>query len=203
MCPAGPERIRSFIAIDIAAPVRAALHRLIAEIARCEADVRWVRVETLHVTLKFLGGVETQRLEAVRAALADAIQDRPALQLQVRGLGAFPSLHRPRVLWVGLHGDGVVELAAHIDAALARIGCEPEKRAFTPHATLGRVSSLRGWQRLEEAIQAHRDDDFGASTVDAVTIYRSTLRPDGAVYTPLWTISLSRNKEGAHHGIGR
>ena len=180
-----------------------ALRGLIDDLARRKADVRWVRADGLHVTLKFLGWVAAERLAAVRVALAGALRDRLALQLQVRGLGAFPSLRRPRVLWVGLYGDGLVELTARVDEATARIGFEPEKRPFTPHVTLGRVSSLRGWDRMEDALKARIDDDFGASSVAAVTVYRSTLRPDGAMYTALWTIPLGRNKEGGHHGNGR
>jgi RNA 2',3'-cyclic 3'-phosphodiesterase len=187
--------IRSFVAVDIAAPVRAALRALQAELAQADADVRWVRAEGIHVTLKFLGAVEASRLERVHAVLIDALSDQPALDLEVRGLGAFPSLRRPRVLWTGLHGDGLEALAGTVEAALTGLGFEPERRGFTPHVTIGRVNSLRGWPRLEELFKAHLDENFGASAVDAVIIYRSTLRPDGSVYTPLWTIPLTRNKE--------
>lgn len=188
------ERIRSFVAIDVAPPVLKALQGLRAELARHQADVRWVRPEGLHATLKFLGSVETPRLEKVRAAIETAVREHAALCVRVRGLGAFPSLHRPRVLWVGMEGDGLVELAAAVDAALAQLGFEPEKRAFTPHITLGRVNSLHGWPSLEEDVKAHLDDDFGDSDVTAVTIYQSTLRRDGAVYSALWTIPLGRHK---------
>jgi 2'-5' RNA ligase len=189
------ERIRSFVAIDVAPPVLKALQGLHAELARHKADVRWVRPEGLHMTLKFLGYVEAPRLEKVRAALEAAVREHAALRARVHGLGAFPSLRRPRVLWVGLEGDGLAELAAAVDAALEPLGFEPEKRAFTPHVTLGRVNSLRGWPALEEDFKAHLDDDFGDSDVTAVTIYQSTLRRDGAVYTALWTIPLGRHKE--------
>jgi RNA 2',3'-cyclic 3'-phosphodiesterase len=188
--------IRSFVAVDIAAPVRAGLRALQAELAQADADVRWVRAEGIHVTLKFLGAVEAARLERVHTALVDALHAQPALHLQVRGLGAFPSLRRPRVLWTGLHGDGLDAVARYVETALTALGFTPERRAFTPHVTIGRVNSLRGWPRLEEQFKAHLDDNFGGSAVEAVIIYRSTLRPDGAVYTPLWTIPLTRNKEG-------
>jgi RNA 2',3'-cyclic 3'-phosphodiesterase len=194
--------IRSFIAVDLEEPVREAVRGLQGELARIESDVRWVRPEGLHVTLKFLGSVEPARLERVHGAVVAAVGSAPALHVGARGLGAFPTWRRPRVLWVGLHGDGMAELAAHIDTALAPLGFEREQRAFTPHLTLGRVNSLRGWPRLEEACKAHLDDDFGESEIDAVTIYRSTLQRGGAVYNPLWTIPLDRVK-GASHDTGR
>lgn len=182
--------------MDLEAPVRLAVQTLLGEFRRIKADVRWVRAEGMHVTLKFLGWVDGPLLERVHAALATAVPAQPALQVHVRGIGAFPTLRRPRVLWVGLQGAGLVELAAHVDRVVTPLGFEPERRAFTPHITLGRVSSMRGWSHVEELFKAHLDDDFGASGVRAVTVYRSTLRPDGAVYTALWTIPLGENKGG-------
>lgn len=196
-------RIRSFVAVDLQSPVLAALQMLQQELARVKADVRWVRAEGLHATLKFLGSVEGPLLERVHATLLDTVRDQPALCVCVRGLGAFPSLRRPRVLWVGLSGPGLVEVAACVDDALAQLGFAREKRAFTAHVTLGRVNGLRGWPRLEEVFKAHVADDFGESAIDAITVYGSTLRPDGAIYTPLWTIPLSQHKEGVTHGTGR
>ena len=190
------EKIRSFIAIDLSAPVRAALQRLRDQFAQLNSEVRWVRVEGVHVTLKFLGGVEPARLEQIHTTLVASIAGQPALRVRARGLGAFPNLRRPRVLWVGLEGEGLAELAACVEEAMSRLDFEPEKRGFTPHVTLGRVNGMRGWSRVEELLKAHLSDDFGECVVDAVTMYRSTLRPDGAVYTPLWTIPLSGNKGG-------
>jgi 2'-5' RNA ligase len=190
--------IRSFVAVDLDAPVRRAVSDLQGALRRTNADVRWVRPEGLHVTLKFLGAVDPARLERVHAALAADLRDQPALHVSVRGLGAFPTWRRPRVVWIGLHGEGVAALAARIDATLAPLGFAPEQRAFTPHLTLARVNSPRGWPRLEEACKAHLDDDFGASDIGAVTIYRSTLQRGGAVYAPLWTIALRRHTRAAH-----
>ena len=183
-------RIRSFIAIDLAEPVRAAIGALQHELAGAKADVRWMRAEGMHVTLKFLGAVDAPRLDAIHAAVESALQNQPALHVRARGVGAFPSLRRPRVLWVGLQAEGLVELAARVDAAVTPLGFESERRPFTPHVTVGRVNSLRGWASLETQFTAHLDDAFGGSDIDAVTIYRSTLRPAGSVYTPLWTMPL-------------
>jgi 2'-5' RNA ligase len=193
--------IRSFVAIDVEPAVRAALRTLQTEFVDTRADVRWVRPEGLHVTLKFLGAVEAARLEAVHTALVAALAERPPLCLSVRGLGAFPSWRRPRVVWVGLAGEGLAELAACAEHTLTGLGFLAEGRPFTPHLTLGRVNSLRGWPRLEDLIKTHLQDDFGDSRIDAVTIYRSTLQPGGAVYTSLWTIPLLGHK-GEPHDIG-
>ncbi len=197
------DRIRSFIAVDLDPTVLAAVGSLQRELAGCAADVRWVRPAGMHVTLKFLGGIAPSLLDQVHHAVQQALADRPAVRLLVRGLGAFPSLQRPRVLWVGLTGAGLALLAEHVEGAVTPLGFAAERRRFSPHLTLGRVNSLRGWPQLKEIFAAHAADDFGATTISAVTVYRSVLRPDGAVYTPLYKIVLHENKEGAIHDNGR
>jgi 2'-5' RNA ligase len=200
VCVSETTRIRSFVAVDLEAPVCAALQALQEELTRTGADVRWVRAGGLHVTLKFLGSVDAARLEQVHAALITAVAGATALRVRAHGIGAFPSLRRPRVLWAGVDGPDLGEVAARVEDGLFPLGFEQEKRGFTPHVTLGRVNSLRGWPRLEAAFKAHLDDEFGTSLVDTVAIYRSTLRPDGAVYTALWTIPLSRYKPAWKRG---
>jgi 2'-5' RNA ligase len=188
------ERIRSFVAVDIGSEVRAALQTISRELARAGADARWIRPEGMHATLKFLGSVESMQLDAVRSAVERIAGRHDAMRMSARGLGGFPSLRRPRVLWCGLECDGLAELAADIDSELARLGFESEKRPFSAHITLARVKSDRGLAPLLRAIEQHRADEFGAVDIDAVTIYRSTLRRDGAVYDALWTIPLAQHK---------
>ncbi|MFQ5665739.1 MAG: RNA 2',3'-cyclic phosphodiesterase [Candidatus Binatia bacterium] len=196
-------RVRSFVAVDVASPMRAELQALQARLAALPAEVRWVRPQGLHATVKFLGAVEKLRLEQVRTALVAAVSHQPSLQLRVRGLSVFPSFRRPRVLWVGLQGKGLAELARSVDEALRPLGFAPERRPFTPHITLGRVRGMRGWPSLEAVVKTHLEEEFGESRVDCLTVYRSTLQPTGALYTPLWTIALGRHKGGTSHGSGR
>ncbi len=146
------DAIRSFVAFDIDPAVRTALRALQTAFLDTHADVRWVRAEGLHVTLKFLGAVEPARLEVVHTALVAALADQPPLRLTVRGLGAFPAWRRARVVWVGLAGEGLIELAACAERTLTGLGFPAEGRPFTPHLTIGRVNSPRGWPRLEELI---------------------------------------------------
>lgn len=188
------ELIRSFIAVDISADVRAALGAVTRALTRAGADARWVRPESMHATLKFLGDVEIPRLESVRDAVASATAGRSVMQMHVRGIGGFPSLSRPRVLWAGLQCPGLAELAGAIEVAIAKIGFEPEERPFNGHITLARLRSLRGWEKLSADVRAHADDEFGCVEVGAINVFRSILRPDGAVHSPLWTIPLAQHK---------
>lgn len=186
----GGERIRSFVAVDLDPSVLDALRRLQAELAATRADVRWVRPAGMHLTLKFLGPVTPAHLDRVHGALREALRDRPALTMMARGIGAFPSLRRPRVVWAGLAGDGLGDLARCVEATLEPLGFAAEGRELTPHVTLGRVNSMRGWPALAAVIDRHKADELGCTAVGAVIVYRSVLHRDGAQYSVLWSIPL-------------
>lgn len=182
--------IRAFIAINLAASVIEEIAKVQSALQDTKGDIRWTRAHNLHLTLKFLGDIARGQVEPILHALQDALRGRPALRLVVRGLGAFPNPKKPRVLWAGIAGEGLKELSETVETALMALDFPPEEREFTPHLTIGRVRSLRGWDRVLAVMRAHEQADFGESVVDHVTLYQSTLRPDGAVYTPLGVIPL-------------
>jgi len=181
--------VRCFVAIDLAPEVRAALAEAQAGLraAAPRADVRWVDPAGMHLTLKFLGEVPEERLPALQSALTGAVTPRPALALAASGLGGFPSVRRPRVVWVGIAGDGEAlgRTAAVVEDALVPLGFPAEARPFRGHVTLARVRSPRGLARLGEAIAAGAHAALGAWTAREVVFYRSHLKPSGAVYEPL------------------
>jgi RNA 2',3'-cyclic 3'-phosphodiesterase len=180
--------IRTFLAVEVAPAIVAALVELKRELSHSGAAVRWVRDDALHATVKFLGGVPEAQLAALRDALADAVGKTPTLRAAVRGLGMFPNPKRPRVVWVGLDCQPLTAVAASVDRALAPLGFAAENRPYHAHITLGRVKDMRGWAPLDTALAAHRHDDFGVCAISELIAYRSDLRRDGAVYTKLWTI---------------
>lgn len=177
--------------------------RLTAEISALRAvagDVAWVAAANLHVTLKFLGQVDAARLPAIETALADAAAAKAPFQLGLRGLGAFPSSSRPRVLWAGAAEGAVAcaRLAAGVDEALEAVGFAREARAFSPHVTLGRVHEPRRNAALAEALAAGERRELGHVRVDRVSLMRSELSPRGARYTELRALALT----GAPAGYG-
>jgi 2'-5' RNA ligase len=188
--------IRAFLAVEVPPPIDARLVALKRELAAARADVRWVRDDGLHATVKFLGRVDPARLAALRVALTPPLAAGAVIPARVRGLGAFPSLRRPRALWVGLEAPALADLARGVDAVAARFGFAPEARPFHPHVTLGRVHGSRGWGRLEDALKLHWTDDYGVFEIGALAAFRSDLRPDGAVYARLWTIPLGASRGG-------
>ncbi|MGD8240004.1 MAG: RNA 2',3'-cyclic phosphodiesterase [Armatimonadota bacterium] len=186
--------VRSFVAVGIAADVRRHLAEAQQQLKAARARARWVRAGNLHVTVKFLGDIAEQRVPDVLDALGRAAGGIEPFVMRVQGLGAFPGLRRPRVVWAGVT-DGAEQsarLAQGVERELAPLGFSREKRPFAAHITLGRVKSFVGVSALAELIAAHGDTEFGTVRVDEVTLMRSELRPDGAVYSVLGQAPLSR-----------
>ena len=181
--------MRCFVAIDLTTDVRAAIARAQTRVrtAATHADVRWVDPTQVHLTLKFLGAVVDERVPAVSAALETAVAGSRPVALAAAGLGGFPSLKSPRVLWAGITAGvpDLVQLAAGIDRGLAPLGFPPEARPFRGHLTIGRVRSPRGGRELAAAVGAAGAPAFGSWTAPEVVLYESRLRPTGALYTPV------------------
>lgn len=186
--------MRAFVAAPIGPDLRGSLARLQAML-RGEApgaDVGWVRPEGIHLTLKFLGEVAGERIADIAAALRGALEGQGPFVLQCRGAGAFPSLRRPRVVWVGIGSgsEALVRAQGRVEAALSPLGFSPEGRAFAPHLTLGRIRSPKHVDLLGRAIGGVAEELFGEVVVDRIDLMRSDLKPGGAVYSVLETFPL-------------
>jgi 2'-5' RNA ligase len=168
------------------------LEKMQHSLRSCGADIRWVAVQSIHLTLKFLGEVDPQIIAKLAESLTDATQSQASFGLRLRGLGCFPNPANPRVVWCGI--DGEVErlsgLQQSVEAACASLGFAPENRPFHPHLTLGRVNGKRNLRPLMDCIKMGSDLESGFIS-DHFNIYRSVLKPQGAVYTVLDTIELS------------
>lgn len=155
--------------------------------------VAWVASGNLHLTLKFLGEVAEDRIGPVVDAVTSAASDALAFEAHVRGLGAFPSLMRPRVIWAGVTegAAATVDLAGRVDEALAALGFAPYARPFSPHVTLGRVRQPGRNPALADALQGAAEREFGRLRVAGASLMRSELSPGGARYTELATVRLA------------
>ena len=191
--------IRAFIAASLAPSVSEEMAKVQSALLNPDCDIRWVKPQGFHLTFRFLGNIEQTRVAPILTALRAAARLQPRFQVRTQGLGAFPSLTRPRVLWARLSGDGLRELHTKIESALGSCGFPSEDRAFRPHITLGRVRSLRGWSQVLEGIKEYLQHDFGESLIDTVTLYQSDLRPGGAVYTSLGVAPLNPNQGVSIH----
>ncbi len=189
--------VRAFIAVDLEPEITERLSQVLAEL-RQHVDgrvVRWVPAENIHLTLKFLGDVSVHNLPLLEDALRSEARSRSAFALSVGGLGAFPSENQPRVLWVGVEApDTLMSLQRGIEGSMARLGYAREKRPFNPHLTLGRVSrsaSTHEVRQVANLVREYKLGFLGVSEVEAVHLFRSDLRPAGAVYTRLFSAPLA------------
>jgi len=185
--------IRTFIAVKLPETVLAAIGRVQERMAACGLNVRWVATGNIHLTLKFLGEVDEDEVDAIAAVLTEAVHGFAPLRLAAAGVGVFPSIKRARVIWVGITGQ-LPEFAAlqrSIADRLAAIGYPHETRPYSGHLTLGRVKGPMAASRLTTAMGAFRDFASETFEVDRVVLFKSDLRPSGALYTELRQVPLS------------
>ncbi len=190
------EQIRAFIAIELPDEVEGGLSsvqgRLRPEQHPC---VKWVDPKGIHLTLKFLGNVAGGKAPQITEAMAQAAKGIPPFCLELGGLGAFPNLRRPQVLWVAVAGE-VERLAAlkqGIDHVLLPLGFPVESRSFAPHLTLGRFrqgASPEERRRLGELVSITKFEGGFPFEVGEISLMRSTLTPKGAIYSRISSISL-------------
>jgi 2'-5' RNA ligase len=185
--------VRAFIAIELGEDIHRHLDKVIAPMARALAGkpLRWVPVENIHLTLKFLGDVSVANLEMIYKLVGQEAAHCFPFEIGVGGIGAFPNEARPRVLWVGVKApDELGQLQKRIENEVARFGYPPDRKPFQAHLTLGRVSrnaSPADVRDVGETLRKQNLGYLGATRVEAVQVFRSDLQPSGAVYTPLFS----------------
>lgn len=187
--------IRAFLACSPSAEVRRQIIALQETWKRQipAGIVSWVKPEGIHLTLKFLGNISAAQKESIASLLPETVKTISAFHLSVEGVGAFPSLSRPKVLWTGLRGETeiLLELQRRMDKALATIGFAMEDRPFQGHLTLGRVKKTHPSGEIEKCLPPAQNFQGGQFQVDHLSLYKSDLTPGGAIYTLLHTFPLA------------
>ncbi len=180
--------IRAFLAVD---PPQEVLNEIGRNQERfkktIQGDIRWVRPEGIHLTLKFFGYVSEADIANITQVVKNNIVDVKPFTLNVRRAGVFPSVNRARVLWLGMDGDidTLIRLQKKIDTALQGYGFEMENRPFSPHVTLARIKEPKGLIGLAKIIEKSEDYAAGSFSVGGLNLFKSTLTPKGAIYTKL------------------
>lgn len=192
--------MRVFVALDIPEDVRAAIGAFIEKLRATCRVARWVRVEGVHVTLKFIGEVPPEKIEPIKAALSQ-IHFPNSIKLKFRGVGFFPNERRPRVLWAGIEsGPELGALAAAVETSLEPLGIAKEQRTFSPHLTLARFEIERkkpaqsAFDQLRETISKAGSLEFGSSIASEFHLYQSILKRGGAEYTRLATFRFAESE---------
>jgi 2'-5' RNA ligase len=189
--------VRSFIAISLSKDLQSKIAQLeealIGELG--DLPVRWVPASNIHLTLKFLGDVSVNNVPMLQKIIqAEARETRP-FEISVGGFGVFPNISRPRVLWLGVEApEELISLQRRIEGEAARLGYAPDNRPFSPHLTLGRVSRSADYNEvrgISNALRSYKLGFIGAARIQQVHLFRSDLRPEGAVYTEMYTADFS------------
>jgi 2'-5' RNA ligase len=182
---------RAFIAIDIDEAVRQKLVVAQQELAATGAQLKLVEPVNIHVTMKFLGEVPEEKIEAIAAALRKAVVNTQPFNIDVRGIGVFPNLRYVRVIWAGVTDgrEAIIAIQQNIDRELGKLGFRPE-RDFVPHLTLARVKTAKRKEHLVALIRKMENVEFGITSAQAIELKQSTLTSKGPIYSTLAHIEL-------------
>ena len=182
-----PSPIRTFVAIDLPPALISLLEKVQEELKTTGLRVKWVRPKNIHLTLKFIGNISPSGIDKIRGAMTDAVDDIAGINLVARGVGVFPGIKRPRVIWVGLGGQIQLLFAMQraLEDNLEALGFEKEKRPFKGHLTLGRFKQTVHPDTIRRFIQEYANLSSEEFTVRRIILFRSELKPTGAIYTQL------------------
>jgi 2'-5' RNA ligase len=189
--------LRAFIAVEIPLPIRQAVCDATSDLQKeISALVRWVPMENMHLTLKFLGDVSPTHVDMLTQMIRAEADLFQCFEFHLQGLGSFPSLKRPRVIYIGIQAPAVLEaLHRGIESASRRLGYESEDRGFSPHLTIGRVRqnvTATEQQTIRRALEETKIDSLGTARIDSLHLYKSDLQPTGSVYTRLYSAPLKK-----------
>jgi 2'-5' RNA ligase len=184
--------MRAFIAIDLDPSIKKNLADFIRRLRKLgPTGISWAREGAMHVTLKFLGEIDSIQIEGLRERLGGIAASALTFPLSVRGTGSFPPHRPPRILWVGVEAPPVLsDLQAQCESSAAELGIPREERPFHPHLTLARVRTSGGLQAVMAELERSRAAEFGEMTVKSLILFQSVLKPDGAEYTALGNFAL-------------
>lgn len=176
--------MRLFTALDVDPEIKSSFQSAVRELRQTRAPVRWVKPEAMHLTLKFLGETPEEKLSPLGYLLEEVCRNIYPFTVIFSGMGAFPGLSRPRVLWAGVEEPSgtLGALAERMENGFSELGWEKEKRKFHPHVTVGRVKGNINLKQLSDAVSRLQERSWGRQETTGVSLYRSHLEPTGARY---------------------
>ena len=179
--------MRKFIAIELDNTIKDNVSALIQKLDTGDRNIRWIKPQGMHLTLKFLGEVSENKIIEVKSVLGSIAKDYSRFPLSLKGTGTFPPAARvPRVVWIGIEkNEFLQDIQDRMEKELHNIQFPKEKRKYHPHLTLGRVKGLQNIETVMETLNQYKKAEFGGMTVNKITLFKSTLKPTGAEYTIL------------------
>jgi 2'-5' RNA ligase len=186
--------MRIFIAVKLSSEIKLRLGEVQNKLKESGVDVKWVKPENIHLTLKFLGNVIELKLEPLVKEVGEVARKFSPFKIKFSGLGTFPNLKNPRVIWIGIEGEvkELLKLKGEIEENLVKLEFASEGREFKPHLTLGRVKSFQNKGELSEAVSSLNIPRIGEMEVNKISIIKSELRREGPIYTVVGEIHLDK-----------
>ncbi len=178
-------QIRAFLAIDVDEDLKAKMYRIIKEFKQIDANIKYVDLQNLHLTLKFFGDIDIEGIDLLSSKISKVVEGFDRFDLKIKGCGVFPNTNRIKVIWLGLENDEIVkELHDELDKEFVRLGFDKDKR-FSSHLTIGRMKSAKGKTKVKSTIEEFDDVEIGSMSVNSIILKKSTLTPQGPIYEDL------------------
>ena len=182
-------KFRGFIAIDI--PINNKIIEMENEIKKTGADLKLVELKNIHITLKFLGDTDEEKINEIEEIIKNSIEEVHPFNIKLKGSGVFPNKNYMKVIWIGIEGaETIEEIAKKIEKQLENIGFQTEKRGFSAHLTIARVKSSKNKEKIIQILEKYQDVEFAIIDVNSVKLKKSDLTPKGPIYTTLKELKL-------------
>ncbi|MCE1245670.1 MAG: RNA 2',3'-cyclic phosphodiesterase [Firmicutes bacterium] len=191
------KNLRLFIAVPITPRIKKRIGEVITRFKTLGADIKWVPEENLHTTLKFLGDTPIGKVDKITEALEKTLTAFETSRLRFRGIGAFPNMHNPRIIWVGSESvnSKLTAIASAIDEAMASLGFEKEEKKFKAHLTIGRVRGPKGIPELMKEIEKIKQQEIDSMKITEIHLVKSDLQRTGPIYTTIKKFPLFESSE--------
>ena len=176
---------RAFLAIDIDEDLKAKIYKIIKEFKQIDANIKYVELDNLHLTLKFFGDIDTEGIELLSSKISSVVENFEKFPIKIKGCGAFPNTNRIKVIWLGIDEDELVKkLHDELDGEFVKLGFDKDKK-FSTHLTIGRMKSAKGKSKVKSTIDEFSDVEIGEMEVSQRILKKSTLTPSGPIYEDL------------------
>lgn len=178
-------QLRAFLAIDVDENLKAKMYKVIKQFRQIDADIKYVDLENLHLTLKFFGDIDTEGIALLSSKIAGVVSNFDNFTVKIKGCGAFPNTKRIKVIWLGIDEDEIIKkLHDELDNEFVKLGFDKDKK-FSSHLTIGRMRNAKGKEKVKSTIEELREVEIGEMTVDKIILKKSTLTPQGPIYEDL------------------
>ena len=186
------DTIRAFIAIPLDPKIQHSIERMQDHLKKSNNDIKWVKPENIHITLKFLGDIDTKQINSIKQILSNCTHNTRPFKVELSQLGAFPNIDRPRTLWVGLKDSKqrLNQISMSLEKTLGKIGFQTDQKPFSSHITIGRIRSSKNIDALSKSMSSYQISENCTQTISKIILFQSTLCSEGPIYQSLHQIKL-------------